>query len=579
VFLERLLDALKKEQLITDSDREAIKKDIEAGANLNDVLSRYKLDDKKIALLKSKILELPYKDHLKRVSLDVLNLIPEEVARQYKILPLARAAEVLSVGMVNPEDISSNEALDFLSRSRGIKIKRFVVPLSEFEKNVKQYSSFKKEVRKALEVLQETKGKTVQKVSKKVTTRIGKFTEATPITKVVHVMMKYAVDSNASDIHIEPLRERVRVRFRVDGVLHASLFLPKEILPSVVSRVKILANLKIDETRLPQDGRIHLNFEGREIDYRVSTFPTIEGEKVVLRVLDVSRGFLSLEELGMSGKSLRDIKRAIRLPYGTTIVTGPTGSGKTTTLSSIMNIINQEELNIVTLEDPVEYYINGVNQSQVNPDIGYTFASGLRHILRQDPNVIMVGEIRDNETAELVTHAALTGHLVFSTLHTNDSVGAIPRIIDMGVDSFLIPSALSLVVAQRLLGKLCDKCKESYFPPERVAEDIRKSLDFLPEDEKRKLGLSAGRLKLFRARGCPECGGKGMKGRIGVFETIYMTRELETIILTEPSKENILQEARRQHMVTMYQDGLIKALQGITSLEEVLRVTKKTEEK
>jgi type IV pilus assembly protein PilB len=392
-----------------------------------------------------------------------------------------------------------------------------------------------------------------------------------PVIKMVDVILRYAVDGDASDIHIEPFQDKSRVRFRIDGTLHASIFLPAKVHPAIVARIKILSNLKIDETRVPQDGRFSESVYNREIDFRVSTFPTVLGEKVVMRVLVVGEGAQNLDRLGLQGRNLDVVQEAIKRPYGLIFSTGPTGSGKTTTLYSLLNILNKEGVNIVTLEDPIEYFLKGVNHSQIRPEINYGFAEGLRHILRQDPDIIMVGEARDQETATLTIHAALTGHIVLSSLHTNNAIGVIPRLIDMGVQPFLIPSAVVLAVAQRLAGLLCPDCKKKKKPTPKIMEIMSREVNSLPESEKKGLDLSFS--EVCEAEGCKKCNWRGYKGRIGLFEILSMTDQLSDIIVSGPTEEKIWKEAQRQGMITLRQDGIIKALKGITSIEEVLRVT------
>jgi type IV pilus assembly protein PilB len=344
---------------------------------------------------------------------------------------------------------------------------------------------------------------------------------------------------------------------------------------AIIARIKILSSLKIDETRLPQDGRFSIKLDDKDIDFRVSTFPTTLGEKVALRVLDSSEGLKSFADLGLDGRNLKVIQAAVKKPYGLILSTGPTGSGKTTTLYTILHTLNQEGVNIITLEDPVEYFIAGVNQSQTKPEIGYDFATGLRHILRQDPNVIMVGEIRDKETASLATNAALTGHIVLSTLHTNDAIGVIPRMIDLGVEPFLIPPTLSIAIAQRLVRKMCPFCKEKIKPAKEVRDSIFKELNNLPLIIKKDLPFkitSSQDIFIFEAKGCKRCNFKGYSGRIALFEVLVMTKQLAEIVLEEPSEAKIFEEAKSQGMTTMKQDGILKVLSGVTSMAEVLRV-------
>jgi type IV pilus assembly protein PilB len=360
----------------------------------------------------------------------------------------------------------------------------------------------------------------------------------------------------------------------VDGMLHTSITIPNYLHSSIVSRIKVLANLKLDETRIPQDGRIRVNVNGQEIDLRVSVLPMLDAEKVVMRVLDTSAGVPTLEELGFSNYHIEIIKRNITRPFGLFLLTGPTGSGKTTTLYSILNSLTSDEFNITTLEDPIEYYINAINQSQVNPEVGYTFSNGLRAILRQDPNIIMVGEIRDNETAELVVHAALTGHLVFSTLHTNNAWGAIPRMIDMKVEPFLLSSILNLVMAQRLVRKICPACKkEEKLPPKleaKIAEEIKEiHPDFLKE--------FGGKMVFYKGAGCANCGNTGYVGRSVIGEILELGNELKDLIARDFTMEEIREQLKKQKFVGLLQDGIIKGLQGITTIEEVMRISQEQE--
>ncbi|MFQ6084193.1 MAG: GspE/PulE family protein, partial [Candidatus Aminicenantia bacterium] len=464
-------------------------------------------------------------------------------------------------------DLEAQEALKFLSRQGKFTYQVFLITPTTFKAFLNQYKTLKKEVGKALEELEaELKIEKVPAIAE-----IERLVEEAPITKVVAVILRYAVGGEASDIHIEPLRDKLRIRFRLLGTLHSSILLPIRVHPAIVSRIKILSTLKIDETRIPQDGRFSAEIEDREIDFRVSTFPTTFGEKVAIRVLDPTVGLRKFEELGLLGRNFEVVKKAIQNPYGMILATGPTGCGKTTTLYAILQVLNKEGINIVTLEDPIEYSIAGVNQSQVRPEIGYNFARGLRHILRQDPDVIMVGEIRDTETAALSIHAALTGHIVLSTLHTSNSLGVIPRLIDLGVQSFLIPPTLTVAIAQRLVRRLCDHCKKKIKPKKEIRSLILEEIENLPEKVKNKTKPKKP-FYIWKAEGCKECHEVGFSGRIALFEVLEMTPQLSDIILKEPSEVRIEEEAKRQGMVTMKQDGVLKVLNGVTTIEEVLRI-------
>jgi len=506
----------------------------------------------------------------------VLEEISEEAARHYKIIPLKREGDLLEVGMVNPEDFSSQSALDFIAKQKGVETKVYLIVPSDFNEVLKKYRALKEEVRTAIEELE--KEEEIEKKPKKKATTVEKVVEEAPVSKIVAVILRHAVEGRASDVHIEPFGDRLRVRFRVDGVLYSSLFLEKKLLPSVVSRLKVMSNLRIDETRVPQDGRFHLIISNREIDFRIATFPTSQGEKVAIRVLDPATAIKDISQLGLKGKNLELVEKAMALPFGSLIFCGPTGCGKSTTQYAILRQLNNEGVNIVSLEDPVEYWINGVNQSQIRPEIGYTFAAGLRQVVRQDPDIIMVGEVRDRETAELVTHAALTGHLVLFTLHTNNAVGAIPRLVDLGVERFLIPPTVKLIISQRLIRKLCPDCKQKVLANKEEERIIREELERLPDSERKRIKISD-RLYIYKPKGCSACVNKGFKGRIGIFEVLAVTKELEDIILAaETSESRIEKEAERQGMITLKQDGILKVLEGETFLEEVLKTTEIREE-
>lgn len=524
---------------------------------------------------RAKASKVPFMDLTSReIPVEVLKEVPEEAAIFYQFVPLAREGNVLEVGMINPESLQAKEALRFIAQRSGLETKIFAIDQIGFENVLKQYRTLRGEVQKALKELEkelevEDKVKTVKGEGAEETAK--RIVAEAPITKIVAVILRHATEGNASDVHIEPTEDKVKVRFRVDGILYTSIILPKEIQPAIVSRIKILATLKIDETRIPQDGRFHTTVAGKKVDFRVSTFPTADGEKVVLRVLDPSVGLRSFADLGIQGYNLEILKEAIQQPFGMILITGPTGSGKTTTLYSILNKLNEEKVNIVSLEDPIEYYIEGISQSQIRPDIKYTFASGLRHILRQDPDIIMVGEIRDEETADLAIHAALTGHILLSTLHTNNAIGVIPRLVDMGVGVFLLPVSLNLAVAQRLTRRLCQRCKEEVTASEQATQLIEGELAKLDQSQKKDFSYQKP-FKVHRAVGCKFCGNKGTKGRIALFEMLAMTPQLEAIINKDLTEASIKQEAERQGMITMKQDGVLKVLQGIISFEEMLKV-------
>jgi len=481
---------------------------------------------------------------------ETLQEVPYETAAFYQFIPFEKDQNKLKIALINPNNITALEALKFISQHHNVQTEIYQTEPQDFQIALKQYASLGKEVEKALETLEvELQKKPTAEEEEK----IERLTEEAPITKMVAVILRHAAEGNASDIHIEPTQKNLQVRFRMDGILHTSLILPKKIHQAIVSRIKILANLKIDEQRKPQDGRFQTTIMDRDIDFRVSTLPTVNGEKAVLRLLDPSAGVQTLPKLGLFGRNLEIIENNLKKPYGMILITGPTGSGKSTTLYAMLKILNKEGVNIITLEDPIEYRIEGINQSQIKPEIGYSFASGLRSILRQDPDVIMVGEIRDQETAELAVHAALTGHIVLSTLHTNNAVGAVPRLVDMGVEPFLIPPSINLIISQRLVRRISKKGEAKLLPDEvrKMFKEELKNIDIKIPTELPK----------------PQ----EYHGRVGIFEILEMTPNLEKIIVEKATEEALLAEAMAQGMTTMKQDGIIKVIQGLTSLEEVLK--------
>lgn len=510
-----------------------------------------------------------------KISPDIISLVPYEAAKKYRFVPLERDGQTLRVGVVDMDDFEVQNALQFLSEKNRLTIELIKFSEKDFKSALEVYASPAFSITQALESISKEETKNMfeeEGVTSKKKSGEDDVLRGAPVAKIVEVILRNAIEGMASDIHIEPMEDTVRVRYRQDGILHNSLVLPKTIGPAIVSRIKILSNLKIDEKRKPQDGRFRVIEKGKQIDLRVSSLPVSLGEKVVMRVLDKEKGLIDLEDLGVRGKNYQIIKNSIAEPYGMILITGPTGSGKSTTLYSVLKILNQEGVNIITLEDPVEYAIEGVNQSQVKPEIGYDFASGLRSILRQDPDIVMVGEIRDKETAELAVHAALTGHVVLSTLHTNDSVGAIPRLIDMGVDAFLISSALRIIVAQRLVRKICSFCKEEIPVIEAMKSTIEKNLAQIPEEEKKEIDLSKG-IKAYKGKGCPKCGGSGTKGRIGIFEVFCLDSDVANLMGEKVDEDDLRKAAKKQGMITMKQDGVLKVLSGETTMEEVERVT------
>ncbi|OGN10327.1 MAG: hypothetical protein A3J46_00040 [Candidatus Yanofskybacteria bacterium RIFCSPHIGHO2_02_FULL_41_11] len=528
---------------------------------------------------KSRVYQLPIV-RLEEIDLnkEALKEIPEDTVTFYKVVPFAKEDGILKVGIIDPEDNNALEALKFVAGRSGLNVEKYLIGYKDFSNVTRNYRTLTGEVGQALESLAEELEKKEVKEGP-VKTKFEELSAEAPITRIVAVMVRHAVETRASDIHVEPFEDRVRIRFRIDGVLATALTLPKNLHSAIVTRVKILSDLKIDETRLAQDGRFATKFGERKIDFRVSTFPTKNGEKVVMRILDPLAGVVTLNDLGLEGRSLDILQRGMTQPFGSILITGPTGSGKSTTLAAMLRVMNTEDINIVTLEDPIEYFVDGVNQSQIHEEIGYTFANGLRHILRQDPDVIMVGEIRDRETAGLATQAALTGHIVLSTLHTNDAMGVVPRLVDMAVEKYLIPPTLNVAAAQRLLRRLCPDCKVKAKANSGEEKIINDAIDAMPSEYKKGLYSDKGYViyKPNIENSCRTCAGKAYKGRIGIFEMIEMTDEFEKIILGTLSEAEMRAEAKRQGMITMFQDGILKVLKGVVSLEELLEVAQANE--
>ena len=569
----KLLQELFAQGLLTEEKLGGLEKEIrETGKTEEDIiLGKNIVTEDYLFNLKSKIIGIAFKKiKAEQIPHDVLNLIPEEASVNYKMACIARAGTSADVGMVYPEDIEAQNALRFLSKQESFSYKTYLIAPSNLEEILKQRRNMVVETKEALEELDETSGKILDIMNKNAS--VKEITDEAPIIKMVLAVLKHAIESNASDIHIEPRRENLIIRFRINGVLYPSLTLPLKVHPAVVAIIKILSGLKIDENRIPQDGRFSQKINNKDVDFRVATFPTLYGEKVELRVLDSSTGLKSFEELGLTGRSLETVKEAIKKPFGMILFTGPTGSGKTTSQYAILRILNQESTNIVTIEYPIEYSIAGVNQSQVRPEIGYTFATGLRQILRQDPNIIMVGEIRDEETVSLVINAALTGHIVLSTLHTNTSVGVIPRLIDMGVRPFLIPSTLRVVVAQRLIRTLCPKCKIKTKPTEKTRAYLLDKVKSIPASLREKVKIPEP-FSVYTAKGCDACSFVGYSGRVGLFEVLSMNDEIAELIQKNPLESLIFKAAQKQGMLTMEQEGVLKILNGQTTVEEVVRAT------
>jgi len=537
------------------------------------------VDQEKLTAVAAGLYGLKYVDlSVVTVDKEVLNLLPEDLAQNYQLIIFGKEEHVWKVGLINPSDLKGQEAVDFLARQSGFQVDYYLISLKSFQQVMRQYSVLKTEIKKALDLAEEKMGEQKKKAQTMTEEeQAEEVIKSAPISQIVSVIIRHGVEGKASDIHIEPFTDKSRVRYRIDGALHTSLVLPKSVHAAIVSRIKVMANLKIDETRIPQDGRLRLKVNDNDVDFRISTLPLYDQEKVVMRILDTNSTNFTLEKLGFEGKNLEIISNNIDKPHGMFLVTGPTGSGKSTTLYAVLNILNQEDVNIITLEDPVEYYLKGVNQSQINPEVGLTFAAGLRSILRQDPDVIMVGEIRDNETAELGIHAALTGHIVLSTLHTNDSFGAIPRLIDMHVEPFLLVSTMNVIIAQRLVRKNCEKCKEEYTVPENLVDFVWQEFSKIPKEyivpELEHIKAKKD-MKFYHGKGCPVCGNSGYAGRLAIAEVLDMVDELKQMISSGESLEKVRQEVVARNLCTLQQDGVLKALRGFTTVEEIMRATK-----
>ena len=567
---DQLLDQIQKQGLLPAATVSRLRRDITvSGEAVEAVIDRERLvPDVKIAELKSAITNVPYqKIDVQGIDEKLFVLIPEETARTYGVVPVSLANNLLIVGMLHPDNQKAQDAVKFVARQNHVNLGVYLISYGDWGAVLRRYSPYRSEIAKAVQTLNVKEGASSQAA---IDLAASKGNEDAPIIKIVADTLREAVFNRASDVHIEPQEKFLRVRFRIDGDLEQVASLPVELAQPVISRVKVISNLKIDETRIPQDGRFRSRLLDKDIDFRVSTFPTPLGEKVAIRVLDPTTGLKNFESLDLRYKNLEAVKEGLEKPFGMILLTGPTGSGKTTTLYSFLQELNKETVNIVSLEDPVEYFVSGVNQSQVRPEIGYDFASGLREILRQDPDVIMVGEIRDNETAGLAIQAALTGHIVLSTLHTNNAAGVVPRLIDMKVEPFLLPVAMNLMISQRLVGVLCPNCKAPETASAQMQEIIEKALAGLPKEA---VGSYQKPYKIWHAKGCNVCKGKGVQGRAAIFEVLHMTPELEEIIASSPTTQKIVQEAKRQGMITLRQDGVLKALDGLVSMEEILRET------
>jgi type IV pilus assembly protein PilB len=503
-----------------------------------------------------------------------LKMLPEETIKEFKVLPLGVEDDGTFVyALLNPRDIRAEEAIEFFASGKEWKTKQVIVP-SEQIKRLLKIGSVGAEVEAAVA---KVGAKRKEREEEKEVLDLKEIIKGAPVARMLTTIMRNAVEQRASDIHIEPVQEESRIRYRIDGVLRTVVTLPVSVQPALVARVKVLSNLKLDETRVPQDGRISQTYGERKIDFRISTLPVVDNEKVAMRILDTTKGAPTLEQLGYRKEHVDVILEEIKKAHGLLLFTGPTGSGKSTTLFACLNLLNNEGVNISTLEDPVEYYIKGVNQSQVRPQIGYTFATGLRSLLRQDPNVIMVGEIRDRETAELAIHASLTGHLIFSTLHTNDSFGIAPRLIDMGVEPFLLAATMNIGVAQRLARRICQGCKEVQEIEPETIDKLKEELSAIPKKYMRE-GWSAENPVFYHGKGCARCKGSGYSGRVAIAEILLFTTSVRKLVEEGFPIAKVEKEIKEQGMIVLRQDALLKSLEGVTTVEEVFRLSQETEE-
>jgi type IV pilus assembly protein PilB len=536
--------------------------EIQSGSTQEEIIRKSAMvSEDRLVQAKAQLYNIPYVDLTTiPVAPAALAVLPPEVAERFKVFPVSvdRKDKSMVLAMADPLDLS---AIEFIEQKTGFHVKPCAALPSQIDDFVqtRYASSLTQEVTAALKEVEPDK-----ESAKALESSRGGFIREEKISQIVSQILDFAIKSRASDVHIEPQEKLTRVRYRIDGILQEKLSIPRELQESLISRIKILSKMKIDEKRIPQDGRFNFKGSEEEVDLRISSLPTTWGEKIVMRLLKKSGGVPDLPELGLRGRGLKNLQDAILRPHGIILICGPTGSGKTTTLYSIISKLNTSKVNIVTLEDPIEYKIPGVNQVQINPAVGLTFASGLRSFLRQDPNIILVGEIRDRETADLAVQASLTGHLVFSTLHTNNASGALPRLLDMGAEPYLLASSMTCIVAQRVVRKIHEACKEAYVPDTKVAEEFKHELG--------SLWQPSGEIKFYKGKGDPDCGDSGYYGRMGIFEVIPITEKIGKLILERSSASNIEQLAKEEGMITLKQDGYLKVTEGITTVEEVLRV-------
>ncbi|MBU1038652.1 GspE/PulE family protein [Patescibacteria group bacterium] len=570
-----LYKALLNNQLLPTAKLAKAKQDcLKQGINLETFLIDNKLiKEPDLYQAMAKELRIPYVDlHTTVIRKDILLAVPEPIAESHQLVAYDKDETSVKIAATEPDDL---QTIEFLAKKFNSQIDIALTSPTSLKQALQQYhKSLKAEF---AELTNPAKPSTPNPDKP---AELKKLAEDLPVIRIVDTLLEYAVFERASDIHVEPTEQEVIVRYRVDGLLRDVMSLPKEAQDGLTARIKILANLKLDEHRLPQDGRFKIKTKDYQFSFRVSIIPVFDGEKIVLRLLQESGQALTLEQLGLQPNPLTILKRNIDKPHGMILVTGPTGSGKTTTLYSVLNVLNTNDVNISTIEDPIEYRLPRLNQSQVSPRIGFTFANGLRSLLRQDPDIIMVGEIRDLETAEIAIHAAMTGHLVLSTLHTNDAVGTLPRLLDMGIAPFLVASTTNIIVAQRLVRKICGNCATSYKLNKKNLDDLAKQINLANilstlkrENVIKTTGKTLENLTFKKGAGCKQCNNQGYRGRLGIYELFEITASVAQLILNRASANELKKEAQKQNMLTMLEDGFIKAVQGITSIEEVLRVT------
>lgn len=569
---------LKKQNLATDTLFQKLHKEAQtAKMPLEKYLIQKKIiSENALYEMAAQKMELPF-INIKNIPIrkDILFTIPKPIAQTHRVVCFEVTETTLKIATTAPKDV---QLMDFLKKTSNKKLDIYLTTPSALEEALKQYQ---KSLQAEFKELTKAPPPVKKKVSHEDKAQLKALAQDLPVIRIVETLLEYAIFENASDIHIEPMEKNVLVRYRIDGILQDVMTLPKSTQAGIVARIKILSNLKLDEHRLPQDGRFKIESEKYKVAFRVSIIPIYDGEKIVLRLLDESQKTLTLEDLGFQKRPLAKVQANIKKPHGMILVTGPTGSGKTTTLYTIMTILNSPKINIATVEDPIEYRMPRINQSQVNPKIGFTFAAGLRSLLRQDPDIIMVGEIRDLETAEIAIHAAMTGHLVLSTLHTNDAVSTIPRLLDMGIAAFLVASTTNLIIAQRLVRKICQQCIFSYKLPEAVIKDLEAQYNIpnIMNTLQREKIISTkstplSKLLFYKGKGCKKCNNTGYKGRIGIYEVLENDNNVSRLIMNKAPAAELKKAALEQHMLTLVEDGFIKAKNGITTIEEVLRVTK-----